>query len=344
MTTRTSKPVSARFDALGAQAEVAVPPPYSPGDRVYLLRAVCGDIRFSPLQWEGCERHLVKIFRAVQTGRSSVAAVSRAWRTPKSDGRVSTWNDCPMVGAYFPAVSSRAADALADLLEGQAALLPVTHGRRTYHIVVPRVSRSALDEPASVSRFEFSWEGYTQPRYARYVFHREELPALSVFTIPGEPCKMFVTDRFVQRVVERRLVGFSFQIVFPLRPRERWDRLADRSLREHLSEGLPKGQSVSGARVVVRFMLDHPNRIPRPGEERAVRAWAAEADRALWDEKSADVPRGFLHRVEPDTGDCKVIFCGPDSADLRTRLQALAQSTRWAAPVWVGRDRVVVGR
>lgn len=322
-----------QFPSLRAQTEYEVPDSYSPEDRVYLLRDIYGDIRFGGPQWTGYGQRLTDIFRQVQTGRASIEEVARRWRTPRCTGRVSPWNDCPMVNNLFMTISRRAADVLRDLIEDQAVLLPLQLERRKYFCVVPRVSRRALDESGSIPSGELSWVAWSQPRYHRFSFRPEVVRPLALFSIPQEPCKTFATDRFVRRVIEHRLTGFNFQPVFPLQPKHRWDRIADRNLRAHLAEGRPKGASVWDAPVIVNFILDHPNRIPRPKEERLIKSWAQTVDRNLWNEQATDLPIGYLDRVAPDTGSCRVEFRGPDKGKLRSHLRKWIAEAQWPGPV-----------
>ncbi|HOJ99514.1 MAG TPA: hypothetical protein PLW34_08140 [Termitinemataceae bacterium] len=52
-------------------------------------------------------------------------------------------------------------------------------------------------------------------RVIRYCFYPERLKGLTVFKLPELPLQnVFVTDPFVQRVQEGKLVGFNFKLVW----------------------------------------------------------------------------------------------------------------------------------
>ncbi len=71
----------------------------------------------------------------------------------------------------------------------------------------------ALDlDRSELKRFESSGRIM---RVIRYCFYPERLKGLTVFKLPELPLQnVFVTDPFVQRVQEGKLVGFNFKLVW----------------------------------------------------------------------------------------------------------------------------------
>lgn len=329
-----------RFKALTCSIEYKVPKGYASEDRVFLMRSVCEDIRFSPLRWTGWRDRMAAIFEQVQKRKVAVEKVARAWRTPHCDCIVSSWNDFPMVGTDYPAFSERTVEALGNLLTDHGVLLPVKCRRRTYFCFVPRLNRNILDMSKSTISKRMRVKRWMQPLFLRYEFNQDEVRKVPVFSIPDDLYATFVTNAFVKKVVSSGLVGFNCEIVYPLRRSEHYAALAYKNLKRHLSEGLPRGCTVSGDRVMVKFLLDHQNRIPTKREELLITKWAMDANLELWDSRSMDIPPGYLFRIEPDTGCLNAVFKGPNRKELAKRLLPLVDKCKWPGTIRVGGARI----
>ena len=108
--------------------------------------------------------------------------------------------------------TQKAVTALADLLEGQVELLPIICEAGDYQLAnVIRVV-DALDEANSdVQRFE---DGRVMD-VERYAFHPEKLKGLTIFKLPQfRRGRVYVTERFVDRVREAGLKGFRFELLW----------------------------------------------------------------------------------------------------------------------------------
>jgi len=100
-------------------------------------------------------------------------------------------------------------------------------------------------------------------------------------------------------------------------------------LSQHLREGLPAGQTVSGQSVLVRFCLDSPNRLPSRKQEAQASRWAHELDHKLYDRRSMSVPVGFLFRAQPETGSYDVTFRGADARKLTHVIGSAVDAAEW---------------
>ena len=129
-------------------------------------------------------------------------------RKPKKVG------DSPSSGV-FNLISQAAADALHDIWEKEACLYPVfleDVPGQPYYIVTPTVSLDCLDHEKS----EFGKDGQGIPYEVRQWVIREEIVrGHDLFNIEiGNTKKKYsgywVSERFVQRVVDAKLKGFCF--------------------------------------------------------------------------------------------------------------------------------------
>jgi hypothetical protein len=328
------------LSSLARPLEYVPPKPHSMAERVFLLRGVECDPRFEGLRWRDCIRRMQSIFENVQKRHLSLATVKRRWKAPKCEGRVAEWNDFPVVGSYFQAFSERAMAGLRGIVGEQGVWLPVKCGLRYYFVLVPMCQSDVLDQLNSVVSYTLRYKRWSGRHFERYAFHSVALLDRPVFSIPDVLFRTFVTNAFVEKVRSLGLIGLSVDIVYPLKKSERWEAVATRAKKFHLAFGLPKGQSVSGAAVSVRFILDNPNKIPTRTQELMVRHWAGKVDRELWDFCSMAVPVGYLFAVRPDTGFCTAIFRGPDREKLRQRLRPFLSSSGWLGAIRLGREEI----
>ena len=113
----------------------------------------------------------------------------------------------------LPIFTRRAVEALGDLLEDNGEIIPATcEGDRIFFFNVTKVI-DALDESSSeVIRFDDSSDVMSIDRHA---FFREKLVGAAIFKIPQWPTRrVYVTDRFVERVESTGLKGFWFRRVW----------------------------------------------------------------------------------------------------------------------------------
>jgi hypothetical protein len=138
-----------------------------------------------------------------------------------------TPGDYPLVNGFpndviTPFFSQKAADELADLLEGNGELLPLVYEFGQYYAFNITCEVEALDE--ELSEFKLYSELHENllantPDFlclARHVFYPDKVVDLNIFMLPhrNRYNVPLVTDRFVQRVQEANLKGFSFKLLW----------------------------------------------------------------------------------------------------------------------------------
>ncbi|MFC4321423.1 imm11 family protein [Litchfieldia salsa] len=112
-----------------------------------------------------------------------------------------------------PVISEKAAEVLANLIEGQVEVLPliIDHNRKYYVINVVNVL-DCINPELSVSR---TFHGRTM-EYTKYEFIPEVIGGQDIFKIVFHDTKkilksaVFVSDIFRQRVIDSGLEGFDF--------------------------------------------------------------------------------------------------------------------------------------
>jgi hypothetical protein len=141
-----------------------------------------------------------------------------------------TSGDYPVLAGFpgypiTPIFSHRAAEALAELLEGNGELLPLTSNIGEYYAFNITCEVDALDEEHS--EFKLYSELYDDlgedPDFllvTRFMLYLDRVADLSIFKLPKRNRKNIplVTDRFVQRVQEANLQGFAFNQLWTDQP------------------------------------------------------------------------------------------------------------------------------
>jgi len=120
--------------------------------------------------------------------------------------------DTPGLSSHIPVFNLRAVKALADVLEPNGELLPITcDGERYFLFNITRMV-DALDEPhCELKRLD---DGRIMT-IDRHSFIEERLSGVVVFKLPQRPLGWpYVTDSFVRRVRAAKLKGFEFRLVW----------------------------------------------------------------------------------------------------------------------------------
>jgi len=121
-------------------------------------------------------------------------------------------NDFPKVGG-MPVFSKRAVDSLRTILTDNGEVLPLLFEGKAdiYFAFNPLRLVDALDEDRS--RLRRISTGQVTAIEA-YEFHPSRLNGETFFKIPQQRGRLYVTDGFLQRVVEASLTGFLFKPVW----------------------------------------------------------------------------------------------------------------------------------
>ena len=119
-------------------------------------------------------------------------------------------SDFPHLFGAVPVFRKSAATALQPLLEGSGELLPLTCQEGEYFIFNVLQIVDALDEPTSrIIRLPNS-EKILEIEH--FVFEPTPVIGVDIFKLKQQPLgRVFVSDRFVERVKDARLTGFRFE-------------------------------------------------------------------------------------------------------------------------------------
>jgi hypothetical protein len=123
-----------------------------------------------------------------------------------------------------PVFSRRALDALADLLQGNGEILPLSCDEGEYYLFNTTRMVDAID--VEHTEFKPYSEVYPDmallvndpdsPTITRFAFHPEQVKDLTIFKISSQYQYngTLVTDKFMQRVQEAALKGFEFELLW----------------------------------------------------------------------------------------------------------------------------------
>lgn len=120
--------------------------------------------------------------------------------------------DSPGLSTHIPVFGTRTVKALADMLQGNGELLPISCGGEEYYLFnVTRIVDALDEENCDLERFD---DGRILD-IDDYSFFQEKLIGMYIFKIPQLVLSdVFVTDPFVERVSEAKLKGFEFRLVW----------------------------------------------------------------------------------------------------------------------------------
>jgi len=119
------------------------------------------------------------------------------------------------LSSHIPVFNCRAVEALADLLEPNGELLPITCNGEQYFLFNATRLVDALDE-ANCEIIRFSDGGILD--VVRYSFFEKKLIGVVAFKLPQKPLwSVYVTDPFVQRVKAAGLKGFKLPFIWSSR-------------------------------------------------------------------------------------------------------------------------------
>jgi hypothetical protein len=121
-------------------------------------------------------------------------------------------SDFPWLGAHALVMRGRAVDALRDILDAHGEVLPLTTEDEVELFVFNARAIDALDEERS-SIMKFPGTNRIM-RVTRVAFIESAVREVDVFRLPHRASSTYVSQRFVERVAEARLVGLEFKVVW----------------------------------------------------------------------------------------------------------------------------------
>ncbi len=162
------------------------------------------------------------LFRESALREGKTISLAAQWQPPSVIGRVKEINDYPAVYPH-PAFSTKAIESLGDLLTSNGELLPIAGalpGVMLFHVhslcQLLDVHQSDIvfldDEKTELLAIE------------HFVLDDEKAASFSaeIFRIPQLPTEVFVSERFVQRVIASNLKGLQFVKAWPVEPGVIW--------------------------------------------------------------------------------------------------------------------------
>jgi hypothetical protein len=139
--------------------------------------------------------------------------LSPVWKPLRVRGKVRATNDYPCLALMIPVFSRRAVDALQDLLVANGELLPLISEVGEYYAYNVRTVADILDRERSDVEWLSDDPGPWDVRALvidRFEFKPTSVEKLAIFQLPELAGRVFVTDRFRDRVMQHKLDGFDF--------------------------------------------------------------------------------------------------------------------------------------
>lgn len=272
-------------------------------------------------------------------GRSlTIRRLGSIWTPQEVVGRVRRFNDYPCVNLAIPAFSRRAVDALRDFLAPNGELLPLVSSIGEYYAYNITTVADILDEEKS----EFDWlTGLPRDvtniwEIDRYECVPEKMAGQSVFRLAEKPTSVFVTQPFVDRVMEYDLKGFQFTKLWPLPEGVSWRQVGRASWKEG-QEVEQRGRRVSLKANTVVLFVPTAKRRPSKAEKQRFSELMDEIDGLLYDASAGpDSPYfGSLEGNDYDKGEFRLFISCPDADALVVKLRPWLLKLHRETPVRV---------
>ena len=292
---------------------------------VYRLDSIHDDPRFEGFAYN--EYRADPFVSKLPNGGWEAPRRAGVWKPTGVRGRVRSFNDFPCL-MTDPAFSTRAIEALRDMLEPNGEIIPFESPAGTYYAYNITTVLDCLDLDRSIIKY-FPSNARKVLRIFRYEFIPDDVVGRTIFRIRQRPRESYVTSAFVDRVRERGLHGFAFYKVWPLAPNTDWTVLAADERRRLATEGLPEGESIKGNTVRIEFGLEGD--APTDEERRRLDHLAREVDELLVDMTSAAPQVGSLDAVTEVDGTCHFILSCPNADSLFAKLRPWIREVRWPA-------------
>lgn len=194
------------------------------------------------------------------------------WSPLKVKGRVAPFNDYPGVDG-LPAFSKRACDILHNDLVNNGELLELDSDLGVYYLYNITTAADILD--VEKSKCEFWCEPPTTAiDVYNYVFYKDRIKDLTIFRIFEEPMNVFVTDVFVNKVLDSGLNGFQFKKVWPIPNNEDW-----KSFNNKLPD--KKQGSIELRKYTLIIILNLCNKKPNKSENKLIKTLENHIDNIL---------------------------------------------------------------
>lgn len=260
--------------------------------------------------------------RSSETRIWSQPSLRESWVPLEVIGRVAAFHDFPGLMS-LPAFSQRACNVLRDMLEPNGELLPLkSQTKRPYFFYNVTRIVDALDIDNSDCTFRQDPSRVSSISY--FSFHRDRLVGLDIFRIIEQPMLTIVSDRFVNRVLEAGLNGFSFTKIWPLEKGKDWRFPRDRQRIE--TTGSDKFQ-LKQQTLILCFSLE-ADELSSPEEER-LEQFGVRLDSKLAVE-TLDAPYHGNYEISSiDDREFRMFISTPNADSLLEYIAPLIKSFDW---------------
>lgn len=123
------------------------------------------------------------------------------------------FSNTPGLSSHIPVFDKKAVEVLKDLLEGYAEILPLECQEGEFYAINVIEVLDCIDYDKS--DFKTFRDGKRIMRFKKYEFKKQIVEGKHIFKIVDEPLRRpFVSDEFRQRVIDSKLAGFVFELVW----------------------------------------------------------------------------------------------------------------------------------
>ncbi len=242
------------------------------------------------------------------------------WKPLPVAGPVKPFNDYPCLELTTPVFSHRAVEALGSMLTNNGELLPLKTDVGEYFAFVCLTKLAALD--IERSRMRRLGPDRVSGRVYYYAFNDTKLSGASIFRIPEQPHRYFVTDKFKDRVEQAGLNGLHFIKVWPLPEDSDWE--AEETNRRRTGS---KRAILSGQGLILRFRLKGEQ--PSARERKLAVALKSSLTELLNVESLEDKYWGTIDDSDYEDSELRIRCSCPDADQLADHIADWLQAVQW---------------
>ncbi len=252
----------------------------------------------------------------------TVPRLASQWTPQKVEGRVRPSNDYPCVDMTIPAFSRKAVDALKDMLEANGELLRLESKIGEYYAYNVTTVADVLDRDLSKIKW-YSGGSVVANEIKKYVCNSERLKDLSIFRIIEKPSSTFVTQTFVDRVLQCNLQGFNFTKL--------WTEPGSKPRSTHGDRESDASPVADSTRNTVVILLPLQKNKPNSREKLQIDKIMDELDNILYNQSidASETYFGSLEGNDTHNGMARLFISCPSADLLVEKLRTWIASLKW---------------
>lgn len=242
------------------------------------------------------------------------------WRPlPVITRSVKPFVDYPGLCLIIPVFSRRAVNALGEMLTENGRLLALETEVGEYYAYVGHTKIDALN--LQKSRLRRSSPNDVALGVGYFAFTAEKLADASIFRIPEQSNRYFVTDLFKEKVEQAKLNGFHFVPVWPLPEDSDW------MMEETLRRKNRKKVAIVGEALILRFRLEAE--LPNEREQKLASNIESTLREKLRVDSLEDRYKGSVETTEFEGGEFRVFCTCPECEGLEAYLKPWLSQIDW---------------